>query len=226
MESVLPVLLDKLSDSNARLRDSSRDAIVALAASKDAGIGNMTAAILKPVKSQTAWRPVLSTLQLLQELLPQLGVAGSGGKAGGGGDGGFELHDLMAYVGKAFNSPNADVRTAAVKVAVLAHDAAGPAVRRLLPKDMNPKIKEQLDATLGLDNAGEDNTQYQMFASRRQGQCWEPGGRDREAITCSGTATILLQCLAGTLAVPLWHAYLDRHVQHCLHSIRDMSPCP
>jgi hypothetical protein len=46
------------------------------------------------------------------------------------------------------------VRGAAVKVAVLAHDAAGPAVRRLLPRDLNPKIRAQLDAALGVE-AGE-----------------------------------------------------------------------
>jgi centrosomal protein CEP104 len=64
----LPVLIERLSDNNARLRDGSRDALLALAHNRESGLrysaGN--AALLKPVKSQTAWRPVLSTLQLLQ----------------------------------------------------------------------------------------------------------------------------------------------------------------
>ncbi len=47
--------------------------------------------------------------------------------------------------------PAPQVRAAAVKVAVLAHDAAGPAVRRMLPPDINPKTREALDAALGVE---------------------------------------------------------------------------
>lgn len=67
-EQALPVLIERLADSNARLRDGARDAILALARNREAGLrcpaGN--GALLRPVKSQTAWRPVLTTLQLLQ----------------------------------------------------------------------------------------------------------------------------------------------------------------
>ncbi|KIZ03119.1 Nephrocystin-3 [Monoraphidium neglectum] len=165
VEQALPVLIERLSDNNARLRDGSRDALLALAHNRESGLrysaGN--AALLKPVKSQTAWRPVLSTLQLLQDLVPVIGVCQGGGatrsSAGGGQSGsgqsggaeGLDLGELMDYVGRAFGSANADVRGAAVKVAVLAHDAAGPAVRRLLPRDLNPKIRAQLDAALGVE---------------------------------------------------------------------------
>ncbi len=149
VEQALPVLLEKLGDSNARIRDSARDAIVALAHHKDAGLKGLASQFVKPAKSQTAWRPVLSTLQLLQDLVPQLGVGRSAD-----GSGGFEVEELMEYLSKAFNSPNAEVRAAAVKVAAAAHELAGVAVRRLLPRDLNPKIKEQLDAAFGVESSG------------------------------------------------------------------------
>jgi hypothetical protein len=57
----------------------------------------------------------------------------------------------MEYLGRAFNSANADVRAAAVKVAVISVELGGPSVRRRLPRDINPKIKEQLDASLGTE---------------------------------------------------------------------------
>lgn len=45
-----------------------------------------------------------------------------------GGEG-FELSELMEFVGKAYNSPNADVRSCAVKVTKEVHDLVGPAIR-------------------------------------------------------------------------------------------------
>lgn len=66
----------------------------------------MTHVLLKPVRNQNAFRPVLGMLLLLVELVPIVGLAADG----------FDLAELMDYVGKAFNSPNADVRGAAIKV--------------------------------------------------------------------------------------------------------------
>jgi centrosomal protein CEP104 len=149
VEQAIPVLVDKLGDNNARLRESSRDALLSLARLKDAGLKSHCGLLVKPPKSQTAWRPVLSTLQLLQELVPLLGLAG------GGGGGGFEVGELMDYIGKAFGNANAEVRGAAVKVAAVACMQGGAAVRKRLPKDINPKIKEQLDAVLGPEAPGE-----------------------------------------------------------------------
>lgn len=64
-EAVLPLLIEKLGDNNARLRDASRESIMFLAGLKEAGLGRNTGLFLKPVKAQTAWRPVLGILQLL-----------------------------------------------------------------------------------------------------------------------------------------------------------------
>jgi hypothetical protein len=62
------VLIDRLGDNNARLRDGARETLLALARHRESGLrccsGN--SALLRPAKNQAAWRPILSTLQLLQ----------------------------------------------------------------------------------------------------------------------------------------------------------------
>jgi hypothetical protein len=108
-EQCVPVLVEKIGDANSRVRDSARDALLSIAGMKESGMRAMASSFVKPVRNQTAWRPVLGALQLLQELAPKLGISSRPGE-------GFELGELMDYVGKAFNSPNADVRGAAVKV--------------------------------------------------------------------------------------------------------------
>jgi hypothetical protein len=81
VETALPVLLERLSDNNSRLRDSARDALVALAQEPEGrgALRNQTSQLCRPPRNQTAWRPVLAMLQLLQELVPLLGVAQPGG---------------------------------------------------------------------------------------------------------------------------------------------------
>ncbi len=51
------------------------------------------------------------------------------GIAKSGGGEGFDLAELMEFVGKAYNSSNADVRACAVKVTREVHDLVGPAIR-------------------------------------------------------------------------------------------------
>ncbi|EFJ48806.1 hypothetical protein VOLCADRAFT_104552 [Volvox carteri f. nagariensis] len=140
-EAVLPQLIDKLGDNNARLRDASKESIMLLASIKEAQLASHTGIFVKPVKNQSAWRPVLGILQLLRDLVPLVGISRSGD--------GFELGELMDFVGKAYNSPNADVRSEGVRVTKEVFDLVGPAIRKCMPRDINAKIKEQVDAVLG-----------------------------------------------------------------------------
>lgn len=78
---------------------------------------------------------------------------GSDNNSGGGGSG-FDVGEVMAYVGAAFGSANADVRAAALHVTVVAAEQAGPVpVRRLLPQSMNPKMRQQVESALGVEAA-------------------------------------------------------------------------
>lgn len=93
-------------------RDSSTDAVLWLAHRQDVNMSGMLAAFTRPVKNQNAWRPVYGRLQLVNSLVPLFGVSK-------GSEGGFQLEPLMKFVGSAFTSANAEVRSQAVKVTLL-----------------------------------------------------------------------------------------------------------
>ena len=75
-------------------------------------MSGMLTAFTKPVKNQNAWRPVHGRLQLINSLVPLFGVSK-------GSEGGFQLEPVMKFVGSAFTSANAEVRSQAVKVTLL-----------------------------------------------------------------------------------------------------------
>ena len=93
-------------------RDSSTDTVLWLAHRQDVNMSGMLAAFTRPVKNQNAWRPVYGRLQLINSLVPRFGVSK-------GSEGGFQLEPLMKFVGSAFTSANAEVRSQAVKVTLL-----------------------------------------------------------------------------------------------------------
>jgi centrosomal protein CEP104 len=78
-------------------------------------------------------------LQLVSALLPVVGIAPEGSSEG------FALAPLMAFVGQALSNSSAEVRAAAIALTVRVAQLAGPAVQRLLPADLNPKVKEQIE---------------------------------------------------------------------------------
>ena len=65
---------------------------------------------MKRVRSQSAWRVVLGRLGVLLELIPQHGLAKANDH------GAMTLEAVMEFTSKAFESPNGDVRSTAVKV--------------------------------------------------------------------------------------------------------------
>ncbi len=93
-------------------RDSSTDTVLWLAHRQDVNMLGMLAAFTRPVKNQNAWRPVYGRLQLINSLVPLFGV-------NKGSEGGFQLEPVMKFVGSAFTSANAEVRSQAVKVTLL-----------------------------------------------------------------------------------------------------------
>lgn len=112
VSDILPILLDKTGDNNTRIRDSSSDTVLWLAHRQEVNMASMLPAFSRPVKNQNAWRPVFGRLQLIHTLIPQFGVSK-------GSEGGFQLDALMKFVGSAFTSANAEVRSQAVKVTLL-----------------------------------------------------------------------------------------------------------
>ncbi|GAB4823407.1 hypothetical protein N2152v2_010453 [Parachlorella kessleri] len=136
---LLPLLVEKASDINTRIKEQATELLVYLAGIKQAGLPSNTFAIVKPPKAQTAWKVVLGRLQLLSALLPVIGMAGKTGNEG------FQLEAVMEFVGAAFGNSSAEVRGAAVQLTLQVFDIVGPSVQRYLPADLNPKVKEQIE---------------------------------------------------------------------------------
>eukprot|EP00210_Caulerpa_lentillifera_P001747 g1677.t1 len=134
----LPLLLEKLGDTNPRLRDASQESILNLARHKDSGVKHMTDQFLRPPKKQSAWRPLLGRLELISDLIDVIGI-------GKGTTGGFEIEQLMPFVSKGFLSPNAEVRSCAIALTAKLAQMVGPLVKRFIPVDVNPKVRQQIE---------------------------------------------------------------------------------
>ncbi|KAK9826468.1 hypothetical protein WJX81_002603 [Elliptochloris bilobata] len=143
MAELVPVLLDRVGENNARIHAAACAALLELATAPGVGLGPHLGLVTRQFKSQLQCRPVLHRLELLAALLREVPIARAGA-----GDG-LHLEPLMRFLGNAFGSPNADVRAAAVRVSAQVISLAGGAARALLPSDMHPKLREQLDAALG-----------------------------------------------------------------------------
>lgn len=142
VQELLPVLLDRAGDANARISKGVEDAVAVLAEVPEAALASHTGAFVRPIKNQAAWKPVLGRLRLLDMLLPRLGISR-------GSDSGFQPEPLMGFVSAALSNANAEVRALATSVAAAAGAMVGPAeVQRHLPKDLNPKLREALSEAL------------------------------------------------------------------------------
>jgi centrosomal protein CEP104 len=103
--------------------------------------------LVKPVRSQSVWRIVLGRLSIMNELIPKNGLA----KAGHDG---LTLEAVMEFTAKTFESPNGDVRSAAVKVTLECCNIAGRLVEKFLPKNLKPAIRDIIDEGLGVKTGG------------------------------------------------------------------------
>lgn len=84
--------------------------------------------------AQGIWRPVVGRLQLLLHAVPLYGIQPPS-RAG------FPSDALMNFVTQAFNSPNGEVRNAAIKVTTEVYRLMGPPIEKYL-KGIKPLIKE------------------------------------------------------------------------------------
>jgi len=142
----VPLLVEKCGDNSARMQAIATEGLMYLAATP--GIEHVFAPhVCKPAKTQSAWKPVLARLNLLQQLIEQFGVQPKGGHSG------LPLDGVMNFIAAAFASPNGEVRSTAVKCAVDVYGLVGNSVRSYFPENMNKALRDQLEAAL--EEAGE-----------------------------------------------------------------------
>jgi centrosomal protein CEP104 len=147
MSELVPILIDRVGESNGIIRDRAFEAILMLSDLPEVGNGGVLAAsLVKPIKRQSQWKPILSRLSLMNELLPKFGLSQHKAVKGDHSHG-FTVHSVMNFVNPAFSSANEDVRKSAISVSRIVMDTIGEqALERLLPGDLNPFLK---DAILG-----------------------------------------------------------------------------
>ncbi|KAK9803394.1 hypothetical protein WJX72_004936 [[Myrmecia] bisecta] len=185
ISELVPILIDKTGETNTRIQAAASEALLFLAGQKDLGLAALAHLFVRPVKNQSAWRPILGRLQLISALVPQLDIAKAGGE-------GFQLEPLMRFVGAAFASANADVRSTALKVMVQVHGIVGSAVNKYIPDNLNPKMREQLDEALGNKPDAAPSTSAPAPAPAAGGPSKQPtahsGGKKAAPNGTAGTA--------------------------------------
>lgn len=141
-QDMLPVLVEKTGETNTRIKEAANELLVFLGEQADLGPRYLEGAVCRPVKNQTAWKPVLARLQLIETLMGKFGIAR------GHGDG-ISVDALMGFLALSLTSTSGEVRALSVKlVQEITNVAGAQAVGRFLPKDLNPKIREELDRLL------------------------------------------------------------------------------
>eukprot|EP01025_Chloroclados_australasicus_P048856 TRINITY_DN5544_c0_g1_i5.p1 TRINITY_DN5544_c0_g1~~TRINITY_DN5544_c0_g1_i5.p1 ORF type:complete len:438 (+),score=74.75 TRINITY_DN5544_c0_g1_i5:194-1315(+) len=139
----LSMLIDMAGSSNSKMKEQAKEFLQFVVQKHKGLVPQMMPQLLKPVKLQTAWRPMLARLEVFECLLDNIQVTTN--------DEGFPVELFMKFLGTAFTSPNKDVRIKAVKLVAEAGKSVGAqTVKRLLPSDINPKLQEQIDRQLGL----------------------------------------------------------------------------
>ena len=141
---VLPAVAERAADPAPRSRDLAIEALVEMAKIKESGMKSLCSVFLRPIKKGESPKATLGRLQLVSALLSVLGVSESM-------DGGFSAESTVRFTIPALISANAEVRSAGADLVVKIGKDSGmspESVLSLVPGDVNPKLREQIQADL------------------------------------------------------------------------------
>jgi centrosomal protein CEP104 len=167
LTELLPLVAERAGDPQVRTREQAVEALVEISRVKESGLKALTGIFLKPYKITESPKITQGRLHLVSALLGVLGVVPSnslnnnaaGGadatalspSGSGSGGSGFTAESVVQYCCPALKSANAEVRSAAAELVVKVGRAPGVGahvVLPLLPFDVNPKLKQQLEEHL------------------------------------------------------------------------------
>lgn len=138
----MSLLVDKLGDTNPRLRESIREALHAFASDAPGGVNILANALCKPVQKLNLWRVLTGRLTLLLELVPTYGLDAPEKENS------FALEQVMKFATKCFDSANGEARGVAMKVVLACVDIVGSNVRTYLPRTLKSAIKDVIEAAI------------------------------------------------------------------------------
>lgn len=110
-----------------------------LAAQPEVGLAAVERPLLKKIKNMSAAKPIINRLSLIRDLYASHGASLDGSR-------GFSADNLAAFLAPLLASPSVEVRHSVVGLLGDLTDDAGVRVRDYLPKDVNPKVLEELEA--------------------------------------------------------------------------------
>ncbi|KAG7668381.1 putative Centrosomal protein of 104 kDa [Nannochloris sp. 'desiccata'] len=161
LSELLPGVAERACDpgTTARTREHAVEALVDISKVKESGLKSLTGIFLKPYKITEFPKITQGRLYLLGALLPVLGVVPNNNSlhgddtssSPGGSIGGFSAEAVVQFCCPALKSANAEVRSAAAQLVVKVGRAPGVGphvVLQLLPVDVNPKLRQQLEVDL------------------------------------------------------------------------------
>lgn len=138
MDPVISVLIERMADGNARIRECAREGIEILAASRSVGPAAVGAHAQRaiPTKLKAAWRPIVSRLQLLTYLTSNYGF---------GAQGGISCESVMNFARTtgSFSHSNGEVRDAARDLTVEVFRIVGETPLDVYLKLLRPKQLEE-----------------------------------------------------------------------------------
>jgi len=136
VEPMVATLVAKLQDANMRTNKDTSDVLLALAANKSVGCATVAHQLLKPLKSQSAWRPVLSRLQIIIQLLQDSGMTAESG---------FTVDSVMTFCVASFDSANGQVRLLAAQLVALVEKVGDKDKVQRFKKNIKPQILEMIE---------------------------------------------------------------------------------
>lgn len=138
LDPLLPLLVERLGDVNARCSSASRDALLALAHCTSVGPLFTAQFLLKPIKKDkknVPSRVLVARLQMLRQLVTEFGVQPTRRD-------GIPLDSTMAIAMEWFANPAADVRNASVALVGCAYMSAGASKVDPFLKDLRPAQRD------------------------------------------------------------------------------------
>jgi centrosomal protein CEP104 len=135
LEKVLPVLVHRTGDTNARLRQRAHEYIVEMASNPEIKpLHTVPNYCTIPMSLQTAPRLALSRVEILEELIKTLGMSPNG----------LNVENISKFCGQALEHTSGEVRELSTKILIEMYKLNGPVVRKYVPQDseMNRRIKK------------------------------------------------------------------------------------
>ena len=155
LDGTIRALVERASESNARICNAAHDALLYIASEKKVhGLHGVASAAMEPLKNPNLWSKMLGKLRVVETLVGKFGVdGGTSHRQGGGLPGDLSAQTVGSFVKPSLESSNADCRkvAAALMSEVL---RASPGLQGEMLKNVRANIAKSIVESLGGGGGG------------------------------------------------------------------------